>query len=81
MIFPGRYVHGPDGRIHVLRRRADRLSDDQLVTDLQYRVADLTRALKGLVAAMEDTSLANRQTAVAAARRVLAKSNPRPTAT
>jgi len=57
------------------------LSDDQLVTDLQYRVADLTRALKGLVAAMEDTSLANRQTAVAAARRVLAKSNPRPTAT
>ena len=49
----------------------------QLIPDLQQRVSDLTRALNGLVAAVGDMSLANRQEALAAARRVLANVTPR----
>jgi len=44
----------------------------QLIPDLQ-QVFDLTRALKGMVAAAGDTSLANREEALAKARRVLAR--------
>ena len=46
---------------------------DQLVPDLEQQVLDLTRALKGLIAATGDMSLANRQEALATARRVLAR--------
>ena len=48
----------------------------QLIPDLQQRVFDLTRALKGMVAAAEDLSLANRDEALARARRVLASLLP-----
>jgi hypothetical protein len=44
----------------------------QLIPGLQ-QVFDLTRALKGMVAAAGDTSLANREEALAKARRVLAR--------
>ena len=45
----------------------------QLIPDLQQQVFDLTRALRGMVAAAGDTSLANRQEALATARRILAR--------
>ncbi len=45
----------------------------QLIPDLQQQVFDLTRALRGLVAATGDMSLANREEAMATARRVLAR--------
>jgi hypothetical protein len=48
----------------------------RLIRDLQQRVFDLTRALKGMVAAAEDLSLANRDEALARARRVLASLPP-----
>jgi hypothetical protein len=50
---------------------------DHLFVDLQARVADLTRALRGVVAAAGDMSLANREEAMATARRVLAQATPR----
>jgi hypothetical protein len=48
----------------------------RLIRDMQQRVFDLTRALKGMVAAAEDLSLANRDEALARARRVLASLPP-----
>ena len=51
----------------------------QLIPDLRQQVIDLTRALKGLVSAAEDLSLANRDEALACARRVLASSLPQTT--
>ena len=51
-------------------------NEAQLIPDLQQRVFDLTRALKGMVAAAEDLSLANRDEALARARRVLASLPP-----
>jgi len=58
----------------------DRLDLDryeaQLIPDLQVRVRELTRALRGLVAAAGDMSLANRDEALATARRVLANAGP-----
>jgi hypothetical protein len=53
----------------------------QVVPDLQQMVFDLTRALKGLVAASGDMSVANREEALASARRVLAQIAPRTTET
>lgn len=47
----------------------------QLIPDLRLRVVDLTRALRALVAAAEDMSLANRQEALRTARRVLESSD------
>ena len=44
----------------------------QLISELQQQVLDLTRALKGMVVAAEDLSVANRVEALASARRVLA---------
>ena len=44
----------------------------QLIPDLRQQVFDLTRAVRGMVAADGDTSLANREEALAKARRVLA---------
>ena len=44
----------------------------QLIPDLQQRVIDLTRALKAMVAAADDVSVANRDEALATARRILA---------
>ena len=44
-----------------------------MIPDLQQQVFDLTRALRGMVAAAGDTSLANRQEALATARRILAR--------
>lgn len=43
----------------------------------QRQVFDLTRALRGMVAAAGDVSLANREEALANARRVLAQVTPR----
>ena len=48
----------------------------QLIPDLQQQVFDLTRALKGMVVAAEDMSPANRDEALARARRVLASVQP-----
>ena len=45
----------------------------QLIPDLQQQVFDLTHALRGMVVADGDTSLANREEALAKARRVLAR--------
>lgn len=43
----------------------------------QQQVFDLIRALRGMVAAAGDVSLANREEALANARRVLARVTPR----
>lgn len=43
----------------------------ELIPDLQKRLADVTRALKGLVAAASDLSAENREEALATARRIL----------
>ena len=53
----------------------------RLIPDLQQMVFDLTRALKGLVAASGDMSVANRDEALAGARRVLARAALRTTET
>lgn len=72
-------------KILMARERFDRMvllkmeSDPyaaQMIPVLQHQVIDLTRALKALVAASGDASLANREEALAAARRVLARSGP-----
>jgi hypothetical protein len=47
-------------------------NEAQAILDLQRRLADVTRALQGLVAAAGDASIANREEALAAARRVRA---------
>ena len=74
-----------NGKILMSRERFDRMvllkadSDPygpQVIPDLQQQVSDLTRALKALVAASGDTSLANLEEALAAARRVLAHPGP-----
>lgn len=77
----GRILIAPDevDRFVVMKMDLDRY-EAQLIPDLQQRVSDLTRALKGLVAAAGDMSLANRQEALAAARRVLANATSRPSA-
>jgi hypothetical protein len=71
---------GPNGRILLARDEVDRMVlmkmdldryEAQVIPDLQQQVFDLTRALKALVAAAEDVSVANRDEALAAARRVL----------
>jgi len=58
-------------RLVSLRMALDRY-EAQLIPDLHQLVFDLTRALKGLVAASGDMSVANREEALASARRVLA---------
>ena len=50
--------------------------DALLIPDLQQRISDLTRALQAMVVAAEDRSRANREEALARARRVLALSPP-----
>lgn len=62
-------MNGSNGRV-LMRMDLDRY-EAQMIPDLQQRVLDLTRALKGLVASAEDMSPANRQEALATARRVL----------
>jgi hypothetical protein len=75
-------VNGSSSRILLARDEVDRLVmmrmdldryEAQLIPDLQQQVVDLTRALKGLVAASGDRSLANREETLATARRVLGK--------
>jgi len=63
-------------RLVSMRMDLDRY-EGQLIPDLQQLVFDLTRALKGLVAASGDMSVANREEALAGARRVLAQVAPR----
>jgi hypothetical protein len=79
-----------NGRILRAREEVDRMVlvkmdldryEAHLIPDLQQQVFDLTRALKGLVAAAGDMSLANREEALTTARRVLAQACPRPSAT
>lgn len=67
-------------RLVSMRMDLDRY-EAQLIPDLQQMVFDLTRALKGLVAASGDMSVANREEALAGARRVLARSALRTTET
>jgi hypothetical protein len=67
-------------RLVSMRMDLDRY-EAQLIPDLQQLVFDLTRALKGLVAASEDLSVANREEALAGARRVLARAAGRTTGT
>jgi hypothetical protein len=62
-------------RLVMMRMDLDRY-EAQLIPDLQQQVFDLTRALKGLVAASGDASLANRREALATARRVLSRAGP-----
>jgi hypothetical protein len=62
-------------RLTLLRLDLDRY-EIQLIPDLRQQVFDLTRALKGLVAASGDMSVANREEALATARRVLAHGCP-----
>jgi hypothetical protein len=80
------HVNGSGGRIMMGRDEVDRLVlmrmdidryEAQLIPDLQQLVFDLTRALKGLVAASGDASVANREEALATALRVLAQAGPR----
>lgn len=87
---PGFHVNGSNGRVLMARDEADRLVlmrmdldryEAQLIPDLQQQVFDLTRALKALVAAAGDMSLANREEALATARRVLAQPGMRPRTT
>ena len=65
-------------RLVLMRMDLDRY-EAQLIPDLQQRVADLTRALKGLVEASGDASLANQKEAISVARRILSPSGSRPT--
>ena len=62
-------------RVILMKMDLDRY-EAQLIPDLQQRVLDLTRALKGMVVAAEDLSLANRDEALACARRVLESALP-----
>lgn len=74
-------MNGSGDRILMARDEVDRMVlmkmdldryEAQLIPDLQQQVFDLTRALKGMVVAAEDLSRANRDEALATARRVLA---------
>lgn len=76
---------GSNGRMLISRDEMDRMVlmktdldryEAELIPDLQQRVIDLTRALKAMVAAADDVSAANRDEALAAARRILASLNP-----
>lgn len=78
-------MNGAGDRIVMARDEVDRVIlmkmdldryEAQLIPDLQQRVLDLTRALKGMVVAAEDLSLANRDEALACARRVLESALP-----
>ena len=80
-----RRMSGSNGRILLSRDEVDRMVlmkmdldryEAQLIPDLQQRVFDVTRALKAMIAAADDVSVANRDEALAAARRVLASLNP-----
>ena len=74
-------MNGSNDRVLMARGEVDRLVlmkmdldryEAQLIPDLQQQVLDLTRALKVLVAAAGDKSVANREEALATARRALA---------
>ena len=78
-------MSGSNGRMLITKDEMDRMVlmkmdldryEAQLIPDLQQRVIDLTRALKSMVAAADDVSVANRDEALAAARRILASLNP-----
>lgn len=78
-------MNGTGDRILMARDEVDRMVlmkldldryEAQLIPDLQQQVLDLTRALKGMVSAADDLSLANRDEALASARRVLASLRP-----
>jgi hypothetical protein len=81
-------MNGSSSRVLMARDEVDHLVmmrmdldryEAQLIPDLQQQVFDLTRALKGLVAASGDASLANQEEALAAARRVLSQAGSRRT--
>lgn len=67
-------------RLILMRMDLDRY-EAKLIPDLQQQVFALTRALKGLIAAAGDVSLANREEALLTARRVLAQAGTRPSPT
>jgi hypothetical protein len=78
-------LNAPSSRVLMARDEVDRLIlmrmdldryEAQLIPDLQQQVLDLTRALKGLVAASGDTSRANQEQALDTARRVLQAGSP-----
>jgi hypothetical protein len=78
-------MNGANSKIVMARDELDRLVmmrmdldryEAQLIPDLQQQVLDLTRALKGLVAASGDTSRANQEEALDRARRVLQAGSP-----
>ena len=78
-------MNGSNGRVLMSRDEVDRIVlmrmdldryEAQLIPDLQQQVIDLTRALKGMVAAADDVSVANRDEALTAARRILAALQP-----
>lgn len=80
------HMSGSSGRVLLARDEVDRLIlmrmdldryEAQLIPDLQQEVFDLTRALKTLVAASGDKSVANLEEALATARRVLARAGSR----
>jgi hypothetical protein len=64
-------AHDQSDRKVLMTRDPDRC-EAQLTPGLEQQVCDLTRALKGLMAAAGDTSPANREEALMTARRVLA---------
>gem|GEM_PF-5360215 len=68
-----------DGRL-LARMDVDR-HEAHVIADLQQQVVDLTRALRALVAAAGDMSLANREEALMTARRVLGRAGARPSTT
>ena len=81
-------MNGASGKIVMARDEVDRLVlmrmdldryEAQLIPDLRQQVVDLTRALKGLVDARGDASLANQKEAISTARRVLSQVGSRPT--
>ena len=81
-------LNAPSSRVLMARDEVDRLIlmrmdldryEAQLIPDLRQQVVDLTRALKGLVDASGDASLANQKEAISTARRVLSKAGSRPT--
>lgn len=82
--------HNGNGSVLITPTGAERMSlmrkdlhryEAQVIPDLLEQVRDLTLALKGLVAASGDVSRDNREEALMAAERALAKPTSRPRAT
>jgi hypothetical protein len=67
-------------RLLMMRMDLDRY-EAELIPDLRQQVLDLTRALKSLVEASADMSLANQKEALAIAQRMLSQASSGPTRT